>query len=112
MSTLNNQISPEQKTPPSSEPNKLNTNSEPKEKIFDTQNTVGAKIEAEKTEMPIQSDEKNNFLNESIGGLQKKLRAHKTKPTKVPQVKDNVTIEIEKIMENTGVNEEAASMFG
>lgn len=39
------------------------------------------------------------FLEESIGGLKKKLRSTKKKPTAVPQVRDEITIQVEKVME-------------
>ena len=40
-----------------------------------------------------------NFLEESIGGLKKKLRSTKKKPTTIPQVRDEVSIQVEKVME-------------
>ncbi|MBI5222393.1 MAG: hypothetical protein HY980_02760 [Candidatus Magasanikbacteria bacterium] len=42
---------------------------------------------------------KEGFLEESIGALKNKLRGGKKKPTAVPQVKDQLTVDIEKIME-------------
>ncbi|MFH1947449.1 MAG: hypothetical protein ABIJ23_04830 [Candidatus Magasanikbacteria bacterium] len=43
--------------------------------------------------------EEENFLEESIGNLKSKLRGTKKKPTTVPQVRDEVTIQVEKVME-------------
>lgn len=48
----------------------------------------------EKTEI---KDE--NFLGEAIEGLKNKLKSQKKKPSKIPQVKDEATVQIEKIME-------------
>ena len=51
-------------------------------------------------EKPVEKQpSEENFLEESIGGLKKKLRSTKKKPTTVPQVRDEVTIQVEKIME-------------
>jgi len=52
------------------------------------------------SEKPVEKQpNEENFLEESIGGLKKKLRSTKKKPTAVPQVRDKVTIQVEKIME-------------
>ncbi len=40
-----------------------------------------------------------NFLEESITNLKSKLKGTKKKPTTIPQVRDEVTIQVEKIME-------------
>ena len=39
------------------------------------------------------------FLEEAIGGLKNKLRGGKKKQTAIPQVRDVLTVEIEKVME-------------
>ncbi len=44
-------------------------------------------------------EETENFLEEAIGGLKKKLRSTKKKPTEIPKTKDNLTAQIEEIME-------------
>ncbi len=43
--------------------------------------------------------EKESFIDESIEGLKKKLKSTKRKPKQIPQVRDEVTVAIEKIME-------------
>lgn len=48
-----------------------------------------------KSEQP----EKEGFIDESIEGLKKKLKSTKRKPQQIPQVRDEVTVAIEKIME-------------
>src|SRR3989338_8294144 len=49
---------------------------------------------------PRQVEKKSEgFLEESISALKNKLRGGKKKPTAVPQVKDQLTVDIEKIME-------------
>ncbi|HBU06455.1 MAG TPA: hypothetical protein DEB09_00050 [Candidatus Magasanikbacteria bacterium] len=40
-----------------------------------------------------------NFLEETINNLKGKLKSSKKKPTQIPQVKDEITVQIEKIME-------------
>lgn len=40
-----------------------------------------------------------SFLEEAIGGLKNKLRGSKKKPTVIPQVRDVLTVEVEKVME-------------
>jgi len=39
------------------------------------------------------------FLEESIGSLKKKLRSSKKKPNIIPNVRDALTVEVEKVME-------------
>lgn len=51
--------------------------------------------EKPKTEKP----EKEGFIEESIEGLKKKLKSTKKKPSQIPQIRDEVTVAIEKIME-------------
>lgn len=48
-----------------------------------------------KTEKP----EKDGFIDESIEGLKRKLKNTKKKQKQIPQVRDEVTVAIEKIME-------------
>lgn len=43
--------------------------------------------------------EKDGFIEESIEGLKRKLKSQKKKPQQIPQVRDEVTVAIEKIME-------------
>lgn len=43
--------------------------------------------------------EKDGFIDESIEGLKKKLKSSKKKPSQIPQIRDEVTVAIEKIME-------------
>ncbi|MFZ2189657.1 MAG: hypothetical protein WA057_06330 [Candidatus Magasanikiibacteriota bacterium] len=51
-------------------------------------------------EMPKSVPENNeNFLEETINNLKGKLKSTKKKPTQIPQVKDDITVQIEKIME-------------
>ncbi|KKQ27446.1 MAG: hypothetical protein US42_C0009G0036 [Candidatus Magasanikbacteria bacterium GW2011_GWC2_37_14] len=47
---------------------------------------------------PIIQEQENNFLEEAIGGLKQRLKTSK-KTKQIPQVKDPITIDIEKIME-------------
>lgn len=42
---------------------------------------------------------KEGFLEETISALKSKLRSAKRKPTTIPQVRDEMTVNIEKIME-------------
>ena len=52
----------------------------------------------EKTDMSVHQDE--GFLDEAIDGLRSKLRRPKSqKPTTIPQVRDEITVKVEKIME-------------
>ena len=53
-------------------------------------------VEVEKPKPPA---EEEGFLEESISTLKKTLKTTKKKPTTVPQVRDELTIEVEKIME-------------
>lgn len=62
------------------------------------------KIEAdfERAEMEKQKQvdqKKEGFLEESIGALKDKLRISKKKPIIIPQVKDQLTVDIENVME-------------
>ncbi|MBU2542569.1 hypothetical protein KJ785_03350 [Patescibacteria group bacterium] len=50
----------------------------------------------EKQNVPV---EEENFLEESITTLKTKLRGTKVKKTTIPRVRDEVTIQVEKIME-------------
>lgn len=55
-------------------------------------------------EMPEQQEQKmetkpEGFLEESISGLKKKLRSSKKKPNIIPNVRDALTVEVEKVME-------------
>jgi len=51
-------------------------------------------------EIPKQTpQEDEGFLDETIENLKQKLRGSKKKPNKIPQVKDDITVKIEKIME-------------
>jgi len=43
--------------------------------------------------------EKEGSVEESIENLKKKLKSSKKKPTQIPQIRDEVTVAIEKIME-------------
>lgn len=43
--------------------------------------------------------EKDGFIDESIEGLKKKLKSTKKKQKQIPQIRDEVTVAIEKIME-------------
>lgn len=54
---------------------------------------------AEMTEQKQIEQKKDGFLEESIGALKDKLRISKKKPTTIPQVKDQLTVDIENIME-------------
>jgi len=48
----------------------------------------------------IQSDKEEGFLDETIEGLKTKLRRpQKQKPTNIPQFRDELTVKVEKIME-------------
>ena len=58
----------------------------------------------EQRELPaqheIQKETQDGFLDESIDSLRKKLRRpKKQKPTQIPQVRDELTVKVEKIME-------------
>jgi len=57
-----------------------------------------AGVEIHETIKP-SKEEDEGFIDEAIEGLKNKLKNRKKKPTQVPQVKDEVTVEIEKIME-------------
>ncbi len=46
-----------------------------------------------------QESKDDNFLDEAIDGIKQKLRFSKKKPTNIPQVRDQLTIQVEKIME-------------
>lgn len=48
----------------------------------------------------VEKKEEKGFLEETIKGLTDKLRRTKKKPTVVPQIRDQVTIQIEKMMED------------
>lgn len=55
----------------------------------------------EQTETKFQAPpEKEGFLDETIENLKSKLRGQKKKPTRIPQVKDAVMMEVEQIMED------------
>jgi hypothetical protein len=51
-------------------------------------------------ENPQVKKEEENFLEESINTLKGKLRGNKKKPTTVTQVRDELTIQVEKVMED------------
>ena len=53
----------------------------------------------QKTEKPVEQTEDAGFLDETINTLKSKLKSQKKKPTQIPQVRDAITVEIEKIME-------------
>lgn len=44
-------------------------------------------------------EEDEGFLDEAIDGLKNKLKGRKKKPTKIPQIRDEMTVQIEKILE-------------
>lgn len=49
---------------------------------------------------PVQLEtKKEGFLEETISGLKNKLRSTKKKPTIIPTVRDALTVEVEKVME-------------
>ena len=51
-------------------------------------------------QQPIESHTDEGFLDEAIDGLRSKLRRpKKQKPTTIPQIRDEVTVKVEKIME-------------
>jgi len=50
-------------------------------------------------ETPRLETKSDNFLEEAIGSLKSKLRSTKKKPTTVPNVRDTLTVEVEKVME-------------
>lgn len=52
------------------------------------------------TEKPLKKIESRGFLEEAIKGLTEKLHGSKRKPTQIPRVRDNLTVQIEKIMED------------
>ncbi len=52
--------------------------------------------EKEPTQLETKSE---GFLEEAIGGLKNKLRGSKKKPTVIPQVRDALAVEVEKVME-------------
>lgn len=54
---------------------------------------------AEMAEQKQIEQKKEGFLEESIGALKDKLRISKKKPIVIPQVKDQLTVDIENIME-------------
>lgn len=61
---------------------------------------VGENVENSNTfhsETPPPDD---GFLDEAIGGLKNKLKLSKKKPTNIPSVRDELTMQIEKIMED------------
>lgn len=47
----------------------------------------------------LEQEDGEGFLEETLGNLKSKLKSQKQKPTQIPQVKDDVTLEIETIME-------------
>jgi len=47
-----------------------------------------------------QAEEDEGFLEETIESLKKKLKGSKKKPSKIPAIKDAMTVKIEKIMEH------------
>lgn len=55
-------------------------------------------IEAQR-EQSLELKKQENFLDETIGNLKEKLRGKKKKPKAIPQVRDEVTVQIEHIME-------------
>ncbi|MBT4936352.1 hypothetical protein HON22_00380, partial [Candidatus Peregrinibacteria bacterium] len=74
-------------------PPEINPSTETKPPIPEG-NIEVAELNKEKPE-----DDGENFLEEAIDTLKQTLRGKKKKPTQVPQMKDEVTVEIEKIME-------------
>lgn len=52
--------------------------------------------EKEPTKLEVKGE---GFLEEAIGGLKNKLRGGKKKPTTIPQVRDALVVEVEKVME-------------
>ena len=60
-----------------------------------------AEIEVEEKEKTIQPEkEEGGFLDETVSSLKKRLRSAKRKPIVIPQVRDAITVRIEKIMED------------
>lgn len=54
----------------------------------------------ESRETKIETSQDDGFLDEAIEGLRSKLkRPKKQKPTSIPQVRDEITVKVEKIME-------------
>jgi len=49
--------------------------------------------------IPVEIKEEAHFLEETINTLKQKLRLSKKKPTQIPQVKNEMTVQIERIME-------------
>lgn len=44
-------------------------------------------------------DDEKNFLEGAIDGLTKKLKGGKKKPSPIPQIRDEITVQVEKVME-------------
>ena len=63
--------------------------------ILHTPETQTEQVETKK----ITREAEKNFLEEAIGGLTEKLKSNKKKPHQIPQVKDPLTVDIEKVME-------------
>lgn len=55
--------------------------------------------QAEYLEITKKKPKDEDILEEAIGGLRAKLVTKKKKPTKIPSIKDDITVKVEKIME-------------
>lgn len=65
--------------------------------------TEGAELGAQPEKMEIKK-EKEGLLEETIDTLKQKLKRQKTKSVQIPQVRDEITLKVEKIME-TGLQD-------
>jgi hypothetical protein len=103
MPTTNNQPASEEKRYQTPEPTAtLNSEKTAEEFGVPVENIQQETQEpiVEKETQPEADKEKNNPLTETIGGLQKRLKTQKPKPTQIPIVKDKITLAIEKILED------------
>ncbi|OGH78767.1 MAG: hypothetical protein A2469_03990 [Candidatus Magasanikbacteria bacterium RIFOXYC2_FULL_40_16] len=70
-------------------------------KVSTIEKTLETKLpeETEQTGEQVEIKEDGKFLEDTIEGLKNTLRGTKRKPSQIPQVRDEITIKVEKIME-------------
>lgn len=97
-------------------PSNVQSQINPETKVFvpETDSKSNLPERAKEIEQPpeeIKIKEDGKFLDEAIDNLKSTLKGTKRKPTQIPQIRDEVTIRVEKIMEE-GLADAFAEMTG
>lgn len=80
-------------------PESINKYPEQKKSVPAPEKTPDANFESHEKQ-PDDTEKTDNFLEENINNLKQKLKSNKKKTSKIPQLRDDITLEIEKTLED------------